>query len=120
MRLLKFLNVVHGDPQTAKRLWADAEAGLQRNLIRPYRPAPTRDESSPPIDDLVTLSQVAPLVGRIKRTLERWKMKPGFPKPDECGGGGCADRWYYSRLRAALQSKVNRILPERFPGSRLR
>jgi len=76
-------------------------------------------EPADAIDYLVTLSQMVPLTGRTKRTLENWKGTV-IPEPDECGGDGKADRWYYQRIRKAIEKHVNRILPERFPGSQIR
>ncbi len=71
------------------------------------------------IDDLVTLSQVAPLTGRSKRTLERYVREGKVPEPDVRGGNGSPHRWYWKTIRASLEGLVNRRLPEKFPGSRI-
>lgn len=65
----------------------------------------------------VTLLQVTPLVGRGKRTLERWKQQGLLPMPDISGGGGKADEWKWTSLRPKLEELAERDLPERFPGS---
>ncbi len=71
------------------------------------------------IDDLVTLDQVAPLAGLSKRTLERYLHREELPEPDVRGGGGRAHKWYWRNLRPRLSEICDRILPERFPGSRI-
>ena len=64
----------------------------------------------------VTLQQVAPLVHRSKRTLERWKQEGELPKPEVQGGGrGNADYWRWDELRPALETKTGISLPTRFP-----
>jgi hypothetical protein len=70
-------------------------------------------------DDLVTLSQLDPIVGYSKRTLERWLADGCLPKPDVRGGDGKPNKWYWSTLRPLLQEKSRRVLPVRFPGSRI-
>ncbi|MCK6486639.1 MAG: hypothetical protein L6R00_21220 [Phycisphaerae bacterium] len=74
---------------------------------------------STPGDELVTLSQVAPLTGRTKRTLERYIRSGQLPAPDVHGGQGVANRWRWSTLRPALEKVSKRLLPEQFPGSRI-
>ncbi|NOT01775.1 MAG: hypothetical protein HOP29_14235 [Phycisphaerales bacterium] len=75
------------------------------------------DEFQP--DALVRLSQVAPLTGLSKRTLERYTIRKGFPRPDVKGGGGHASKWYWSRIRPALEPFSKKILPPTFPGSHI-
>jgi predicted DNA-binding transcriptional regulator AlpA len=72
-----------------------------------------------PLDELVTLSQVAPLTGRAKRTLERYLKDGTLPQPDFRGGEGKSHKWYWKTLRPALSKLCNRVLPPRFPGSRI-
>jgi len=71
------------------------------------------------IDELVTLSQVAPLTGHTKRTLERYLNDEKLPQPDVRGGDGKANKWYWSTIRPPLQKMSGRLLPERFPGSQI-
>ncbi len=71
------------------------------------------------IDDLVTLDQVAPLVGQSKRTLERYLKQGLIPEPDFRGGSGKAHKWLWGSLRPALAEFAGRELPEKFPGSRI-
>lgn len=65
------------------------------------------------IEVFVTLSQVAPLVNRSKRTLEKFKDK--MPMPRISDGGGKADEWYWSELRPWLENYSGRKLPKQFP-----
>lgn len=71
------------------------------------------------IDALVTLDQAAGLVNKSKRTLEHYLRDGKLPTPDLPGGGGKAHRWYWSKLRPALQEHFRPDLPERFPSSRV-
>ena len=71
-----------------------------------------------PLDELVRLSQVAPLTGRTKRTLERYLEQGLIPPPDIPGGNGHAHLWYWPNIRPALSKLCNRLLPLRFPGAR--
>lgn len=65
---------------------------------------------------IVTLSQVAPIVGLSKRQLERYKTRKLIPAPDFVGGQGKADKWYWNRLRPSLEKQVRAGLPIQFPG----
>lgn len=82
-------------------------------------PPETSNGSSATLDELVTLTQVAPLTGKSKRTLERYLQQGALPKPDIWGGEGKAHKWFWQNLRPALAKIANRLLPERFPGSRI-
>ncbi len=81
------------------------------------------DESSAGGDEVhqyVTLDQLAAIIGRSKRTLERWQReKTGFPMPDIEGGGGKAHEWRWDRVRPWLIKEAKRDLPERFPADRV-
>jgi len=75
-------------------------------------------------EQYVTLDQAAAIVGRSKRTLERYLNDPkyrhyGMPQPDVEGAGGKAHEWHWQRLRAWLEKTFPRPLPERFPACRL-
>jgi hypothetical protein len=75
-----------------------------------------RAEAPPPaLVEYVTLDQMAAMIGRRKRTLERWKTRKvnPFPPPDVKGTGGKPDEWVYSKVRAWLESESNRKLPPR-------
>jgi len=76
-------------------------------------------DSDLPVEQLVTLSQVAPLTGRVKRTLERYLKRGDIPTPDVPGVGGGAHQWYWSTLRPALVKIGLRKIPIRFPASRI-
>ncbi len=71
------------------------------------------------IDEIVTLSQVAPLTGLSKRTLERCLKAPEFPQPDFRGGNGKAHKWFWRVLRPALSKISKKELPVRFPTTRI-
>jgi hypothetical protein len=66
----------------------------------------------------VTLLQMAGIVNRSKRTLERFTTKQGFPLPDVQGTGGKPSEWRWSVVRPLLESEYGRNLPEIFPGDR--
>jgi hypothetical protein len=70
-------------------------------------------------DDLVTLDQAAAAVSQSKRTLERYVSDGKLPAPDFPGGGGKANRWYWSKILPALREHFHPDLPDRFPGSRI-
>ncbi len=70
-------------------------------------------------NELVRLSQCAPLTGLSKRTIERHLRRGDIPRPDVVGGDGSANLWYWSSIRPPLQAITKRLLPERFPGSRV-
>jgi hypothetical protein len=66
----------------------------------------------------VTLDQMAAILQRNKRTLERLKTRRTnpLPLPDVEGGGGRADEWLWHKIRPWLEQESKRILPERYPG----
>lgn len=68
----------------------------------------------------VTLGQMAALVQRSKRTLEKWKArrKNPLPPPDIEGAGGRPDEWDWSKVRPWLEQDSKRQLPNRFPSLR--
>jgi hypothetical protein len=70
-----------------------------------------------PAEQYVTLDQMAAIVGKSKKTLERElnKANSDMPGPDNEGGGGKAHEWRWSRIRPWLEKKYNRQLPTRFP-----
>jgi hypothetical protein len=75
-----------------------------------------KQEEPPP--QYVTLDQIAAIVRRGKRTLER-RIKDGtMPFPDLEGGGGRPNEWRWDRVRLWLRDAFGngRELPERFPG----
>jgi predicted DNA-binding transcriptional regulator AlpA len=78
----------------------------------------TQQPPQPILDDLVTLDQVAHLAGLSKRSLERYLSDGAIPDPDVRGGGGKANKWYWSNIREPLSKIAQRPLPDRFPGSR--
>lgn len=76
-------------------------------------------DGAPMIGQLVTLSDVLPLTGFSQRTLER-RIKDGkLPPPEFPGGHGRANKWFWHKLRPALQIVSRRNLPVRFLGSQI-
>jgi len=70
----------------------------------------------PPVQ-YVTLDQVAAIVNRSKRTLEKLigRKKNPFPDSDVPGGGGKANEWNWAKLRAWLEAEYRKQLPPTFP-----
>jgi hypothetical protein len=97
---------------------AVCEWAKRRRLASPEPPAGAAGVMTLP-DQYVTLDQVAALVNRSKKTLERLLAdeKSKMPKPDVEGGGGKPHEWLWSKLRPWLEEKFNRKLPEHFPRS---
>ena len=60
---------------------------------------------------LITLRKVAQLIGRSKRTLERYNLPP----PTVPGGEGKAAYWYWHELRPWLEIKLRITLPDQLP-----
>ncbi len=89
------------DAERLKRFWSDI--GHEPNV----------DDESRTVPQLVKLDQMASIVNRNKKTLERFKAK--MPPPDIDGGGGKPDEWNWATVRPLLQEQYNRVLPERFP-----
>lgn len=71
--------------------------------------------SGPQPKQYVRLGQMAAIVQRGKRTLEREKTKGELPPPTIEGGGGKPDEWEWSIIRPWLETKYGRCLPARFP-----
>lgn len=67
---------------------------------------------------LVSLKQMAAIVGKGKRTLETRKTKGLFPMPDVEGGSGKSDEWDWNVVRPILEKEFSRQLPEVFPADR--
>ena|SRR5581483_11146216 len=68
-------------------------------------------------DALITLDQIAAMVHRSKRTLQRCLTK--MPDPRIPGGGGRPSMWAWSEVRPWLQEFYRTDLPERFPGRQM-
>jgi hypothetical protein len=91
-------------------------------------PAPERPAEAPAgtvqtspggatVEQYVTLDQMAAIVNRSKRTLERLKTRRYNPLPDPAvgGGGGKPDEWIWSQVRLWLSKEYARALPEKYP-----
>jgi hypothetical protein len=70
--------------------------------------------------EYVTLNQMAAMVNRSQRTLERLKTNGTLPPPDVEGGGGAQDEWLWDTVRPILSARFRRPLPEHFPAARVR
>jgi hypothetical protein len=79
----------------------------------PAEPAPTATTRQ-----YVTLNQMASIVQRSKRTLEKLltRSKNPLPEPDVSGGGGKPNEWDWRRVRPWLQLEFSKLLPADFPG----
>ncbi|MGH7138680.1 MAG: hypothetical protein ACREHD_23285, partial [Pirellulales bacterium] len=64
----------------------------------------------------VGLMEMAAIVHRQKRTLERYKRK--LPAPAVKGGNGKPDEWLWDDVRPVLEQEFGMKLPEHFPASR--
>ncbi len=90
-----------------------------RKLTERAQPGVTEEHKATVPDELVTLDQAAAVVGRSKRSLERYLQRGDLPRPDLPGGEGKAHRWYWNTLRPALQKHFRPDLPAKFPASRV-
>lgn len=79
------------------------------------KPKPADADADTP--QYVTLDQMAALVNRSKKTLERAMnaANSDMPKPDVEGGGGRPHEWRWNRIRPWLETKYARLLPKQFP-----
>lgn len=102
----------NGRPQPGQ---ADLLAELQslRLLVEGLYAGPTPAGAEPP-EQLVTLDQAAAMVGRSKRSLERYRRR--LPAPKVRGVRGQASLWEWSEVRPVLESLFGRRLPPLFPG----
>ncbi|HEV8066211.1 MAG TPA: hypothetical protein VGP76_00645 [Planctomycetaceae bacterium] len=68
----------------------------------------------------VTLDQMAAMIQRSKRTVEKWKVRIANPLPpaDVEGGGGKPDEWLWSNIRPWLAKESGKKLPYKFPKMR--
>jgi hypothetical protein len=93
-----------------------------REMLRVISPKQSSDENvnSDTLHQYVTLDQMAAMVGRSKKTLEREgkKKTSKMPRPDVQGGGGKPHEWKWSQVRPWLMKRYGRALPEQFPTGR--
>jgi hypothetical protein len=94
-------------------------------MVRVIQPTPAAldapsgtDAASDAPPDLVTLDQVAAIVHRSKRSLERYKTNGSLPEPAVKGGGGRPDLWEWKTIRPWLEMTFRIKLPDTFPASR--
>jgi len=68
----------------------------------------------------VTLDQMAALVNRSKKVLEKRLnlANSTMPRPDVEGGGGKPHEWKWSEIRPWLEKEFGKILPENYPSLR--
>jgi len=66
----------------------------------------------------VTRDQIAAIVGKSKDTVANWfNDDPKAPEPSIEGGGGKAHAYIWADIRAWLQNRSARILPQRYPST---
>lgn len=78
---------------------------------------PAAADADPP--QYVTLDQMAAMVNRSKRTVEKLltrKLNP-LPNPDISGGGGKPNEWKWAIIRLWLEKEYERKLPSVYPKS---
>jgi hypothetical protein len=66
----------------------------------------------------VTLLQMAAIVNRHKRTLQRLANKSTFPLPVVEGGRGKPSEWRWDEVRSVLEFEYGRSLPAVYPADR--
>lgn len=67
----------------------------------------------------ITLDQAGALIQRSKRTVEGYLADGKLPRPDVEGGHGKPHEWLYDNIRPALENIFGKLLPTKFPASRL-
>jgi hypothetical protein len=72
-------------------------------------------QSKAQLDHHVTLKQLAGIVQKDKKTIQRLVSANKLPAPDVRGGNGKANEWIWSKVRGPLGAEFNRPLPEIFP-----
>jgi hypothetical protein len=103
------------DGQTSVRNTVAALVAVAANLEHGKRlDAPP----SPVAQCHVTLLQMASIVNRSKRTLERIAAKPAFPLPAVEGCRGKPGEWLWRDVRPILEAEFGRNLPDVFPADR--
>ena len=80
---------------------------------------PSRFVSKPKV--YVTLNQIAAIVQRSKRTLEKYASRKvdQLPDPDIQGSGGKSNEWDWVKIRPWLEKEFGKKLPEVFPGTEI-
>ena len=96
--------------------WAVAEKELRK--IEAVAVGKRVDEKTADVEPLVTLTQMAAMVNRSKRTLEG--LTKDMPPSTVEGGGGKPAEWDWANVRPWLEEQFVRKLPEVFPGDRFR
>lgn len=87
-------------------------------LVAPLKHEYRRIVESPGVECHVTLNQMAAIVSKSKRTLERLRQNGKLPNPSVKGGQGKADEWQWQRVKEVLEHEYGRQLPDRFPAER--
>lgn len=93
------------------------EAALKQSHSQLLRKAAGGFESEQP-EYHVTLLQMASIVNRTKKTLQRLKAKDFFPRPAVEGGDGKPQEWPWSVVRPLLEAEYSRELPKTFPADK--
>ena len=88
------------------------------DLLPHPRQSEEKSDLAAAIECHVTLSQMAAIVNKRKKTLERLRDNGKLSAPAVKGGSGRADEWRWSDVRPILQDEYNRQLPEIYPADR--
>lgn len=126
----EFMEEVAPPPRPNAKSYAEARDGLDmfrravESLDDPSADSTAKPSEARPADSTatvaeqyVTLDQMAALINRSKKTLER-KMNASnsdMPAPDVEGGGGRPHEWKWTAIRPWLEKQFKRQIPERFP-----
>jgi len=99
--------------------WDKLDKIRERLDLLPHpRQSEEKSDLAAAIECHVTLSQMAAMVNRTKKTLERLRDNGKLSAPAVKGGTGRADEWRWSDVRPILQDEYNRQLPEIYPADR--
>ena len=104
--------------------WIEAESQVNEAIVavRPFCPAPVEravdkktDKTTP--DCYVTMSQMAAIVNRNKKTIQRLYDAGKLPSPtiESDKGKGKPHEWLWREVRKHLENEYSRQLPEVFP-----
>jgi len=108
------------DSKLSKAIGAEAAMDATEQAVNGNLAATSAEPVDAPLDQMVTLDQMAALVSKSKSTLRLRYDRCELPDPDVKGGGGKRHEWKWSRVRPVLEELFKRSLPELLPNWRQR